>query len=118
MEEGDIFMVQEKYVHDILRQFEMMGCKLASTPLEPGVKLSVVDSPTDDLGKSEMEQYPYRQMVGKLMYLAVCTRPDIMRFGFTPLYTGFDDVWDAVEILRDILDTLAYDIAAKRDAVT
>ena len=44
--------------------------------------------------------------------------PAIMRFGFTPLYTGFADVWDAVEILRDILDTLAYDIAAKRDAVT
>jgi kynureninase len=44
--------------------------------------------------------------------------PAIMRFGFTPLYTSFADVWDAVEILRDILDTLAYDIAAKRDAVT
>ena len=44
--------------------------------------------------------------------------PAIMRFGFTPLYTSFADVWDAVEILRDILDTQAYDIAAKRDAVT
>jgi kynureninase len=30
--------------------------------------------------------------------------PAIMRFGFTPLYTSFADVWDAVEILRDILD--------------
>src|SRR5476649_17263 len=44
--------------------------------------------------------------------------PAIMRFGFTPLYTSFTDVWDAVEILRDILDNQAYDIAAKRDAVT
>ena len=44
--------------------------------------------------------------------------PAIMRFGFTPLYTSFADVWHAVEILRDILDTQAYDIAAKRDAVT
>lgn len=30
--------------------------------------------------------------------------PDMMRFGFTPLYTSFRDVWDAVEILARILD--------------
>ena len=35
--------------------------------------------------------------------------PAIMRFGFTPLYTRFVDVWDAVEILRDILDNRLYD---------
>jgi kynureninase len=29
--------------------------------------------------------------------------PDMMRFGFTPLYTRYTDVWDAVEILREIL---------------
>ena len=44
--------------------------------------------------------------------------PAIMRFGFTPLYTSFAEVWDAVEILREILDTQAYDIEARRDAVT
>jgi kynureninase len=41
-----------------------------------------------------------------------------MRFGFTPLYTSFADVWDAVEILRDILDRQDYNVDAKRDAVT
>jgi kynureninase len=44
--------------------------------------------------------------------------PAIMRFGFTPLYTSFADVWDAVEILRSILDDQAYDIDARRGAVT
>lgn len=44
--------------------------------------------------------------------------PHIMRFGFTPLYTSFADVWDAVEILKDILDREDYDIAAERGAVT
>ncbi len=29
--------------------------------------------------------------------------PDLMRFGFTPLYTRFVDVWDAVEHLRTVL---------------
>lgn len=29
--------------------------------------------------------------------------PDILRFGLTPLYLGFADLWDAVTILRDIM---------------
>jgi kynureninase len=28
---------------------------------------------------------------------------DIMRFGFTPLYIGYEDVWHAVEHLRQVL---------------
>ena len=31
--------------------------------------------------------------------------PDILRFGVTPLYTRFADVWDAVEQLRQVLDS-------------
>ncbi|MBK6008082.1 kynureninase [Ramlibacter ginsenosidimutans] len=30
-------------------------------------------------------------------------RPDILRFGFTPLYLRFEDVWHAVEHLREVL---------------
>jgi kynureninase len=30
---------------------------------------------------------------------------DILRFGFTPLYIGFEDVWNAVEHLRQVLHT-------------
>jgi kynureninase len=29
--------------------------------------------------------------------------PDILRFGFTPLYLRFEDAWDAVEHLREVL---------------
>jgi kynureninase len=31
--------------------------------------------------------------------------PDLLRFGFTPLYTTFTEVWDAVEHLRAVLDS-------------
>ncbi|HYW56048.1 MAG TPA: kynureninase [Polaromonas sp.] len=31
--------------------------------------------------------------------------PDILRFGFTPLYVGFEDVWHAVEQLKQVLET-------------
>ncbi|RQO48753.1 kynureninase [Pseudomonas sp. KBW05] len=35
--------------------------------------------------------------------------PRIMRFGFTPLYTSFTEVFDAVEILGEILDQRTWD---------
>jgi kynureninase len=31
--------------------------------------------------------------------------PDILRFGFTPLYTRFEDVWNAVEHLHQVLES-------------
>jgi kynureninase len=46
--------------------------------------------------------------------------PDILRFGFTPLYTRFVDVWDAVDTLRDVLASGEWDQPAfkQRAAVT
>ena len=31
--------------------------------------------------------------------------PDILRFGFTPLYAGYADVWTAVDILADVMQS-------------
>jgi kynureninase len=44
--------------------------------------------------------------------------PGIMRFGFTPLYTSYTEVWDAVEILKEILEHETYDANIQRHAVT
>ena len=35
--------------------------------------------------------------------------PNILRFGFTPLYLRYIDIWDAVERLRNIMQTRAWD---------
>ncbi|MEW3744832.1 kynureninase, partial [Pseudomonas aeruginosa] len=35
--------------------------------------------------------------------------PGVLRFGLTPLYLGHADVWDAVEVLRDVLDHRLWD---------
>jgi kynureninase len=40
--------------------------------------------------------------------------PDIARFGWTPLYARFVDVWDAVETLREVMATRAWDVAEYR----
>ncbi len=34
--------------------------------------------------------------------------PDVIRFGFAPLYVGRKDVWDAVDVLGEILDTQSW----------
>ncbi|OGB33553.1 MAG: kynureninase [Burkholderiales bacterium RIFCSPLOWO2_12_FULL_61_40] len=45
---------------------------------------------------------------------------DILRFGFTPLYIGFEDVWNAVEQLHQVLETGEWQQAQfhQKDAVT
>ena len=35
--------------------------------------------------------------------------PDLMRFGFTPLYTSFEDAWRAAAALAEILETRGWD---------
>jgi kynureninase len=40
--------------------------------------------------------------------------PDIVRFGFTPLYTRYVDVWQAAQILHDVMETRAWDTPAFR----
>jgi kynureninase len=45
---------------------------------------------------------------------------DILRFGFTPLYIGFEDVWNAVEHLKQVLETAEWQQAQfnQKHAVT
>ena len=35
-------------------------------------------------------------------------KPDLLRFGFAPLYVGYEDVWNAVAILRDVMSAEAW----------
>ncbi|MFN8822235.1 MAG: kynureninase [Betaproteobacteria bacterium] len=46
--------------------------------------------------------------------------PDILRFGFAPLYVSYTDTWDAAEALREVLATRAHEAPqyAQRKAVT
>jgi kynureninase len=46
--------------------------------------------------------------------------PNIVRFGFTPLYIGYEDIWSAVQTLNDIVEKRIYEQARfrKRSKVT
>lgn len=72
-----ISLSQKHYVEDILERFHMTDCKPVSTPMEPGLRLSVSQSPANDEEKKAMSSVPYINAVGALMYLAIATRPDI-----------------------------------------
>jgi kynureninase len=50
------------------------------------------------------EGYPIMQALIAEGVIGDFRAPDILRFGFTPLYLRYVDVWDAVEILRRVLE--------------
>jgi kynureninase len=58
---------------------------------------------------SHSEGYPVIQALVERGVIGDFRAPDIMRFGFAPLYVRYVDVWDAVEALASILDTRAWD---------
>ncbi len=75
--------------------------RLAS-PREPGARGSHVSFAHPD-GYAVVQALIERGVVGDFR------APDLMRFGFAPLYNGFADVSRAAEILGDILATREWD---------
>jgi kynureninase len=55
------------------------------------------------------EGYPIMQALIARGIIGDFRAPDILRFGFAPLYVRFADLWDAVAALRDILSSRAWD---------
>ena len=55
----------------------MNEAKLVSTPLGSHFKLSREQSPNTEEERDHMSKVPYASALGSLMYVMVCTRPDI-----------------------------------------
>ncbi|KAI5115034.1 hypothetical protein M0805_009290 [Coniferiporia weirii] len=55
----------------------MSDCSPVTTPMDSNAQLSKEQSPKTDSDINVMKAYPYAQLVGSLMYLAICTHPDI-----------------------------------------
>ncbi len=78
-----------------------MGLELI-TPRDPARRGSQV-SFRHPQGHAVMQALIARGVIGDFR------APDILRFGFTPLYTRFVDVFDAAETLREVLETRAHE---------
>nr|GEU51173.1 hypothetical protein [Tanacetum cinerariifolium] len=66
-----IFIIQDKYVAEILRKFGLTEGKSASTPID--TKKPLLKDPDGE----DIDVHTYRSMIGSLMYLT-SSRPDIM----------------------------------------
>ncbi len=69
------------------------------TPREHALRGSQVNLARADGGYAIVQALIARGVIGDFR------APDVLRFGFTPLYTGFAEVWDAVEHLRQVLES-------------
>ena len=69
------------------------------TPRDPGVRGSQVSYAHAGGAGAIMQALIARNVIGDFR------APDVLRFGITPLYMRYTDVWDAVEHLRQVLDS-------------
>lgn len=68
--DGSIFIHQSIYAKRVLSRFNMENCNSVSTPSDPNQILHSFE-------ESDVAKYPYRELIGSLMYLSIGTRPDI-----------------------------------------
>lgn len=87
----------EFFIALVERECAAHGLELAS-PRDPAIRGSQVSFAHPD-AYAVMQALIARGVVGDFR------APDILRFGFTPLYTRFVDAYDAVVALKDVLDT-------------
>lgn len=108
-----ITLDQSTYIKNVLERFNMLDCKPANTPMEKGIKFTV--------GKETQDKYNYRNLIGCLMYIAVCTRPDISHAvsvlsQFNDCYT--DEHWKAAKrVLRYLKGTINYSLSYQRSGL-
>jgi hypothetical protein len=72
-----LFLSQEKYIEKVLHRFNMHDAKFVSTPIASYFKLSALQCPTSKDDIEYMLRVPYSSVVGSLMYIMVCSRPDL-----------------------------------------
>ncbi len=95
-----------------LKQAEIFGALMAQEVAGFGFKAASPDEPSQrgsQLCFSHENGWPIMRALIARNVIGDFRAPGILRFGFTPLYLGFTELWDAVAILRDIMATRAWD---------
>ena len=72
-----LWLSQADYVKKVLERFSRENAKLVSTPLANYFCLSTLQCPKTVKEIEDISKVPYANVVGCLMYVMVCTRPDL-----------------------------------------
>jgi len=68
-EDGSITLTQRNYIRTLIQRFDMAEAIEASVPMQPTTALVPHNGETPGL--------PFREIIGSLLFIARCTRPDI-----------------------------------------
>ena len=74
---GIMRLSQQTYIERILKRFNMQLCSSGKTPIIKGDKFSKGQCPQNYIERDQMKAAPYSSIVGSLMYVQVCTCPNI-----------------------------------------
>lgn len=115
---GELWLTQSDYIERVLKRFNMSNVKEAATPLSQSFKLSKSQAPKSKQESLEMDQIPYASVVGSIMYIMICTRPDLSHaLSVTIRYMSDPgkDHWSALKwVLRYLKGSSSYGILFKR----
>ncbi len=76
-----------------------------ASPEDPALRGSQVSLACPEGGYAVMQALIARGVIGDFRAGDGAAEPDLLRFGFTPLYTQYVDVFDAVTALSEVLTT-------------
>ena len=68
---------QSQYIQKVLDRFDMADCNSVSIPADPNQKLTAEMSPKNQSDRESMENMPYQEAIGSLLFAAQVSRPDI-----------------------------------------
>ena len=83
--EQTISISHEQYIETVLNWFNMSEAKPDPLPMDPGCVLSKKDGPQTEAEKENMENVPYRELVGALTWISLISCPNI---AFASCYLG------------------------------
>ncbi len=108
MLEADMSLVREKSLRLTQVFFDLVVQECADFGFE-------ITGPRDlerrgsQVSLTHAEGYPIMRALIARGVIGDFRAPDILRFGLTPLYLRYTDLWDGIQILKDIMATGAWD---------
>ena len=92
------------FMHLVQTQLAEDGFDIA-TPLEDDLRGSQISLTRSEGAYAIVQAMIARNVIGDFRAGDGRSQPDILRFGLTPLYTRFVDVWHAVQHLKEVMDS-------------